>query len=109
MVSPVVVIVHELGHVLAGKSGGGTWHWTAIVPLGIVLFGLTKMSGVRRSEKAKMYRAGPIAGVLASVAFVIAGLLFCLREVVGLAVVAAGMELYQLVAGRDARMARRLS
>lgn len=108
LISITVVAAHEIAHGLAANYYGGNWHWTILIPLGIFIVGLTKISNVPQEHKRKVYLMGPLIGLGVACVFLLLGLYLAHHLIIVVAITVGFAEMYQYFFGSDGRKARKV-
>lgn len=103
----LVVLCHEIGHVLATLYYGGRWEYSVIIPLVIAAVGITKISGLAKKFRSKVLIAGPIFGIVSALIVLCIGIILSLKALIDISIIAVIVELFNVTFGSDGRKLRK--
>lgn len=103
LLSFFVVVIHEMGHIIAAHISGAEIGYTFFIPLIIAVLGATQITNIPTEKEAFIAISGPIAGLIGSILLFIYALLFGLQYLIWPIILLVVFEVFNLVVGSDAK------
>lgn len=107
LVTFLVILCHELGHVIVAKILGARPMLPIFIPLIFVTIGRTKIFHLPHRTKEWIYIAGPLVGILVASLFIIIGFKIACDLLISAAIVAMMWEIFSATCGSDGRKYRK--
>lgn len=102
-----VLIIHEVGHIMAGILVGADVSAPIFIPLGIFVLGMTRIRNVSEEFKGLVAIAGPALGYGLALGLLLSAVYSGLHTLTWVCVSAILVELWSATCGSDGRKYRR--